>query len=91
MSHHAGIDHADDILCCNILYNTGNQAVCELFVKCGANVDMFDECGRSAAWYAMDAGHTAVKQTIEPSEEDEITNLTLSDNNNVSDSRRYFH
>ena len=52
---------------------------------------MFDECGRSAAWYAMDAGHTAVKQTIEPSEEDEITNLTLSDNNNVSDSRRYFH
>lgn len=53
-------------------------------MKSGANVDMFDECGRSAAWYAMDAGYTSVKQTIEPSEEEEITNLTVNDNNNVS-------
>lgn len=44
----------------------GNRIICELFVKKGADINLCDELGRTASWHAMDAGHTSVKQTIEP-------------------------
>ena len=46
---------------------TGNRLICELFVSKGADIAICDSLGRTAAWHAMDAGHTSVKQSIDPS------------------------
>lgn len=51
------------------LIHIGNREICELLVKKGANTDISDNLGHTAAWLAIDAGHTAVKHAIEGNEE----------------------
>jgi len=44
----------------------GNRVICDLLVSKGADTALEDDLGHTAAWHAMDAGHTSVRNTIEP-------------------------
>jgi len=58
----------------------GNRQISELFVTKGADITLCDQMGRTASWHAMDAGHTSVKQTIEPdSSSDPLTHTQTNE------------